>query len=330
MGTNGGSARLVSAGLAFTCLVSAAVAAVIVGLDRVDLPLLPPGTGTTGALLFVVLAAATALTIVLDSILIAQGDALGVLGRGVLFSVGKLVLPFLMRGEGAVGLLLAWLLPLFAAIVFGWRRAHQRARAPVIVLRDFGVKERRTILFNYVATLLIAIPPYALPVLVSNLAGPSIGAHYYVASMFAMLIVALPQNSLPWLLGHAHSPEAYRSAERRLVQVALLLGVPMLIAAAWIGPMLLGLLGAQYRTEGAPALYTLLVAAVPTIAFSFALTRRRAQDHRWSVLLSCAVVGLGSIFGGYIAIRDFGAPAAGLVWAAASTAGIVVVSAVHQ
>ncbi len=264
------------------------------------------------AVAFVALTAANALNLITDSVFIAyRSSHYNLLVDGVVQSSTKLALPLLFVSLGAFGIYLASGLAATVAVLLSVylmiKRFSFRPK-PMIsphVLRELGGYS----VGNYAANLFNLVPAFVLPILVLDLQGSAAAGFFYVAFQLANLLNMITYAIMENLLtegGHGETPIGVLA--RRSARLQALLIIPTAAVVCLLGPYLLELFGASYRTH-ATALLISLVASVPAIAFSsWALTLLKVGGHLRGLIGSnaiCALVvcGMAAAFVGH-----------GLVW----------------
>ena len=222
------------------------------------------------AVLFVVFTASLALTLLNDNVFIALQRSGHVAGRNTATVVLRLGLPFACVGMGAFGLFTAYQSAATLALVIYL----------VVLQRELGLRTRlrldtariammwRYSAGNYVATVLLLLPPLVMPNLVTHSLGPEQAAYYYIASLVAGVLTFVPQATARSLFAQASvDPAGLHGSLRRVVLLTAGAQAPALLAIIAAGPFVLGLFGPAYA-QAYPLLVVLSVgAALASVGF---------------------------------------------------------------
>lgn len=262
------------------------------------------------AALFVVFTASLALTLLNDNVFIALQRSGHVAGRNTATVALRLGLPFACAGMGAFGLFTAYQSAATLALLVYL----------VVLQRELGLKTRlrldrariatmwRYSAGNYVATVLLLLPPLVMPNLVTSTLGPEQAAYYYIASLIAGVLTFVPQATARSFFAQASvDPAGLHGSLRRVLLLTAGAQVPALLVIIAAGPFVLALFGPAYA-HAYPLLVVLSVgAALASVGFVGNTLMLIAGRLR----MMCALTGAAAlvIVGGAYAFGD-----RGLLW----------------
>ncbi len=251
------------------------------------------------ALAVITLAAATGASTVLVYASVSARDTRPALAGGVVQGVVKsaLVLGFaIVFSHAGFAVVLAWLLGTLAAVsVQLWLLRAQIARRV-----DLQLLRRATFLRysagNWAGDLAWTAPGLLFPLVVVTLLGAEANAYFFVAWAIAALLVGIPTAVASSLLAEgSHADGETDEHLRRAVRFTLPL-VLMAIAVCFVGaPMLLGLFGVRYASEGVDTLRLLSLAAMPLSLNLLYLTVARVEHNIRRIVAVAAVTGGGAM-----------------------------------
>lgn len=314
-----GSASLFTWSLVLSALVSAVGA--LLYLDLVDSPAVAvlDARGWLGRVLFAVIAVGGSLTLLVDVRLMAARRWGWLLARITAVGLGQLALLLAVGdrvSEAALWMFLAAAGPAalsgFAGVVLLPALVHQGYR-----LRPAPADARPMVRYatvNYVATLALEAPRFALPVIVLVNVTPTANANFYLAWGLVAVVLLVPTG-----LGQVLLVEASRSERpsRRQLAVAGLTGVGVM-ALTWIAALVASdviprLYGPDYRS--AARLVPLLVAAgMPWSLTSVALADARVRnDHAGTLVITFGLSGL-VLAPAALLVPRYGIDGVGLPW----------------
>lgn len=159
-----------------------------------------------------------------------------------------------------------------------------------------------------------------LPLVVLATAGASDSAYYYLAFTIAYTFYLITAN-----VGSAFVAEAARDHRRveelarRALRHALLLVIPAVAVGLAVAPVVLGLLGPDYRREATDLLRLLMLSAIPQVVVGIAISTARVR-RRISVVVAIYLSIAVLVFSGTaLALRTGGLAEVGLVWLGTQT-----------
>lgn len=242
-----------------------------------------------------------------------------VVGSRILF-----LIPLMTFGAigifGAVGIsfIFAFLLALFLL-------AKSGIRLGFIIDREFLNEAFNFSAGNYLAGIFTMGPNFILPILVMNTLGAENAAYYYIAYSISALLFVIPNSiSMSLFVEGSHGEALKKNVMRSLVAIFSIL-LPAIIILYVVGGSVLGVVGADYATNGLRLLRMMVVANIfVSINFIYLSIMRIQKDMSGLMLLSSLVfvllIGLSYIF-----MLMFGIVGVGYAWVMSYGIGSVMV-----
>ncbi|MDO8737077.1 MAG: oligosaccharide flippase family protein, partial [Thermoleophilia bacterium] len=204
--------------------------------------------------LFVVIALGDYLT---TNTFVAYRKSGYVLRKNLIFSIFKLVFPFLFISLGSYGVFSAWMISLGLALIYGMIVLTRQFRhnfkpqlgiAPLrgMIKYSFG---------NYFSSFAEGFPIMVLPILIVNVYSPEEGAYYYIAMMIATFLFTISASATQSLFAEASSSDVRMvDLVRKVLKFLVLLLIPAIVAIMLLGPYILSIFGPEYSREAADLL----------------------------------------------------------------------------
>jgi O-antigen/teichoic acid export membrane protein len=276
---------------------------------------------------FVLLAAATAVNLLTDSVFIAsRRAAFCALTDGAVGGVSKIVFGVILAGTGAYGLFAASTGGLAVAAVASIvlivvsLRCHPSLKRPSNVLRPL----LRFSGANYVANAVNLLPTVVVPLIVLDRLGAQTAAYYFVAFQMATLLYAAVYSVESAFLAEGSQARAdLRAVGRRSLRLVVTLflpgGIVLALAARWA----LLAFGAKYSQHGTASLELFAVAVIPIAACNWSWTVLRLSGKLVALVVGNAVYA-GAVCGLAWILADHGLTALTAAWPIGCTiAGVV-------
>jgi O-antigen/teichoic acid export membrane protein len=278
---------------------------------------------------FALLAAATAVNVLTDSVFMASRRAeFCAITDGVVGGVSKMVFGFMLAGTGAYGLYLAAIGgPATAAVasiiliiaVLHWRPSLTNPLQTLKPLLRFSGA-------NYLANSMNLLPGVVVPLIVLDRLGPKTAGYYYIGfQMATILYTAASAVEASFMAEGSQAGANWRVIRRRSRRLAIMIFVPaglvMALAAHWI-LLAFGHHGA-YSQHGTGGLEILAAAVLPIAACNWGWTVLRLTGRLRALVASTALYG-ASICGGAWFLAPHGLTALSSAWLAGSTLAAVV------
>ena len=284
---------------------------------------------------FALLAAATAVNVLTDSVFIAKRRAeFCTITDGIVGGVSKVALGVFLAGSGAYGLYLAAAGgPAMAAVVsvvliiaiLRWRPTLANSLQTIKPLLAFSTA-------NYVANSLNLLPIVVVPLIVLDRLGARSAGYYFVAfQMASLLMTAAAVVEASFMAEGSQAGANWGAIRRRSIVLAVSIFVPggliMALAAHWI----LLAFGSAYSVHATNSLEMLAVAVLPVAACSWSWTWLRLKGRLGALIASTGVYG-ASICGTAWVLAPHGLTAVSAAWPAgaalaAAVSGILAATA---
>ena len=314
------------------------LAGVLAGLALVlVLPSIDPafGAATAGWAAAVVVAGVVAQVwgVVLDNLFVAERRAEGMLVRNGTFAALKFGL--LLVGAAAVAggdrfIIACWVLSSVVTLLATCAVMVRRLLAPIRIAPGGAVREVRRIarpaLVHHLAVLGGEFPMFLLPVIVVARGSAAEGAFFYTTWMVGSLFFTISAAASQSLFAEGgHAPDQLRHQRRRTTRLIAALLAPVMLGMVVLGPMVLGLFGADYATAGYPLLVLLVVSAVPDAVTNIGVAQWRVEGLTGRVAALNVGMAVVAVVGTWLLVPTLGVVAAGWSWLAAQSLGTAVV-----
>ncbi|MGH2367289.1 MAG: hypothetical protein ACRDI2_03740, partial [Chloroflexota bacterium] len=214
----------------------------------------------------------TAGTVVLDQVLVGLLRGELQLGRNALFAAAKLgallVVGFWVADRHGLTIFATWLAGILAslAVLAGIELRHRQALG--VYRPEWGTLGRLglRVLGHQALNLALQTPQLALPVVVTAVLSATMTAYFYVASMVAGLVYAIPVSltAAIYAVG-ARAPSELAHRLRFSLKLSVLLSVLANGALLVIAEFVLSLFGHEYAERGAASLRILAIGVLPMI-----------------------------------------------------------------
>lgn len=333
------STKMINSCFTISALVSVVVAAIYVA----GLPTWSPKLGALRehpiwAASFVAFTAVYAISSTADTVFVAERTAKSTFVKSAVAAVLKVPLPiafatlfgafgiFASAGlatTAAMGLALFWLLP-----------RSQRGYVPLPAWHRSVVGEMlRYSLGTYIANLLWLAPQYLYPLLVVNILGGDVNAHFYIAWSIAYIPFLIPiAMSYSLFAEGSHDEGGIRRNIRRALLLSLLIVIAVMALIFALGDKVLLLFGREYSENATSLLWVLSLSAIPlTINYIF-LALYRVRKNISALMIASAGATCLSLGFSYMLMRELGLIGVGIGWTLGQSimAAIVVVPLLRQ
>jgi O-antigen/teichoic acid export membrane protein len=303
-------------GLVSAALIASGVGSLVLGLGfAIAAPHFSGRLAETGGrpdrmAIFAIGVALTGATLVFDEATIGLLRGGLQLSRNFAFSVAKLLallaVPFVLRGELGIGIMLAWTVGTAASMVpvairlrlTGVRMVH---RPDWAVLRGLG----KTVAAHNWLNLSIAVPITVMPVLVTVVVSASANAAFYPAWMLKNFLYTVPWACAMVLFAvAAATPELIAEKLRFVLKLSLVFGLPAMVALELGAGSALRLFGASYAREATWPMQLLVLSYLPALPkiLYIAVCRAAGKITRAAVVLTtfAAIEIIAAVIGGVV------------------------------
>ena len=279
------------------------------------------------ALGFVLLAAATAVNLLTDSVFIASRKAsYTALTDGGIGGVAKIGFSVALAGTGAYGVFSAsaggFAAAALASLILMATAVHWRPslKSPVQILKPLI----KFSFANYAGNAMGMLPTLVVPLIILDRLGPSSAAYYFVAFQLANLLYAAGGAIEQTFLAEGSQADAdWRNMLRRSLRLLVALFIPMCLVVVVGAHWALLAFGVKYSQFGTPSLMLLAAAAVPIGANDWLQTVLRLAGALRAIVWSgvtCAI----SVCALAWFLAPFGLTALSASWLIGSALGALV------
>jgi O-antigen/teichoic acid export membrane protein len=278
---------------------------------------------------FALLAAATAVNVLTDSVFMAsRRSEFCAVTDGLVGGVSKMAFGVILAGTGAYGLYLAAIGgPATAAVasiiliitILHWRPSLANPLQTLRPLLKFSGA-------NYIANSMNLLPGVVVPLIVLDRLGAQSAGYYYIAfQMATILYTAAAAVEASFMAEGSQAGSSWRVIRRRSRRLAIMIFVPagliMALAAHWI-LLAFGHRGA-YSLHGTGSLEILAAAVLPIAACNWGWTVLRLTGRLRALVASTAIYGAG-ICGSAWFLAPHGLTALSFAWLAGSGLAAIV------
>ena len=325
-----------------SALVTVAISGLLAGaLAVVALPRIAPMLGHADnrlALVGLLALGTTAanMSVVLDSVFIAERAAGKMLARNSAFAILKLAMLLvlvLIPTLGAIGIFASWITASAVTLVAGGALLLPRlARGYTLNIRGLSARVRGMVARmagHHIINLGGVAPMYLLPLIVTLRLSAAENAYFYTTWMVGSLFFMVSSSVSSSLFAEgAYQPADLARKVRSSARIISLLLAPAMLFFLVAGGAILGIFGPAYALHGRLLLVVLVFSAIPDAITNIAVSALRVR-HRLGVaaLLS---VGMGAVALAlaWLLLPRLGIAGAGWAWLIAESVGSVAVGGV--
>lgn len=256
--------RLISTILIITSLGSATGGALfLLWAHTTNNPVIQLGSLSIIAPVFILYVFLQVTGIIFDSVFIARRNAKYILFKNSLFSIAKLVLPFLFVFLGSIGIIYS----ITVATIFAWLAGLIWLTINInfrLIFPDHkainGIKRFAT--SNYFGSIFGMLPSSLLPLIIISRLGSQEAAYFYMPFMIITLINVIPSANAQSFFAEASNDEKELVNHlRKAFRYLFLILTPAVIVVGVFGHLILGFFGPGYTETGTRVLQILAVAS---------------------------------------------------------------------
>jgi O-antigen/teichoic acid export membrane protein len=220
---------------------------------------------TIFSLLFIVFIVASSLNTISENIFIAFRSSVYILIKNIIFSIVRLMLPFILITLGAYGIFMSMGLATTIAYIFSL----------IILLRKFTYllkpkinqniirKMAKFSLGNFIGGFIGSLPSMVLPIFLTNTIGAKYSAYFYMDMMVASLLYIVPTAVSQSLFAEG----AYNEAELKIhlkksIKIIAMIIIPAIIITFFFGKYILLAFGDEYSSGGVILLRILIISGI--------------------------------------------------------------------
>jgi O-antigen/teichoic acid export membrane protein len=246
----------------------------------------------------------SSLSSLIDSVFIAFRSAKYIVLKNSIFSILKLIFPFLLVSLGAYGIFGSYMLPMIIGFIVSFIiLIYKFDYEPKFVFYDAIIKKIGRYSFgNYVAGFIGGLPTLLLPLIITNLLHPEITAYYYIAMMIANTLFIIPSATSSSLFAEgSHDEKDLKQHVKKAARIITLFLIPAIIITIFFGRYVLLLFGQAYSDEGYGFLNLLafsgIFMSINSVFTSVFNVKRRVKEIIFRSLIgSLGILGLSYVF----------------------------------
>ncbi len=266
---------------------------------------------------FAVFTIFTAWNTLTTAILVANHNSRPVLIINIVFSLAKLVLPFVIGGDDPMVIfIIVGIAQVINVVLSMWVIIAKTGYRPSFKVSGNVLKQTYRYGFaTYVASLLNLAPDSLLPLIVVNEIGPSAAAYFYIAFTIASLLYTIAFSTVQAIMAEAtHDEENMMLHLKRGIKIVMAITIPAIFAIIIVAPFVLSAFGPGYR-DGSYLLVCLLsvsgiaVSLYAAIGAYFKLTK-----NLFFLLVAPIVNAIGVIVLCWLLAKPYGLLGVGWGW----------------
>lgn len=217
------------------------------------------------AFIFIISMVFVSLSSLIDSIFVAYRNTKYILIKNSVFSVSKVIFPFLLVGLGAYGIFSSYII----SVILGFSTVfiiliYKFNYRPKFAFYDSIIKKIGKYSFgNYIAGIIGSLPTLLMPLIITNILKAETSAYYYMAIMIANFIFVIPNSTSNSLFAEgSYNQKKLKYQVKKAVKIISLLLIPAIIITIIFGKYVLLLLGKDYSSEGYMFLNIMAVSSI--------------------------------------------------------------------
>jgi len=268
------------------------------------------------SLLFILFIVFCSLNTISENVFIAYRSSKYVLIKNTIFSVAKLILPFILITLGSYGIFMSVGISLaiaFGSIIIFLVMKYNYLFRPKI---NSNILKRMTkfSLGNYIAGFLNGSPAMILPILMTNTIGAEYTAYFYMDMMVANLLYIIPIATSQALFAEGSYNELELKIHlKKSIKIISIIIIPAIIITIFFGKYILLAFGKDYSNEGLLFLRLLALSGI-FISFNTIFGTILRVKHKIMMLIYINLISAISILGLSYLFLSKGLLGIGLAW----------------
>lgn len=266
--------------------------------------------------IFIISMVVSSLSSLIESLFISYRSTKYTLLKNTIFSVLKIIFPFVLVGFGVWGIFGSWMIGLLAGVAVSYFILVKKFfYKPKLIFHDSIIRKIGKYSFlNYVAGFIGGLPTLLLPLMITNSIHPEMTAYYYMAMMVAATLFIIPQATSNSLFAEgSHNEKDLKKQVKKSVKIIGLLIIPAIIITIFFGKYILLLLGKDYSAEGYMLLNYFALSGI-FISISSIFGGLFRVKHKIKELLIGNIISAVSVLGLSWLWMDNGLNGIGLAW----------------
>lgn len=267
-------------------------------------------------LLFIIFVTVSVISSLLESIFIAYRNSRFVLIKSTIFSLLKLLFPFLLFALGVFGIISSWMLALAASAGVGiFILIKKFSYVPKITIKKYVINEVRRFSFgNYIAGFLNGLPSMVLPIIITHNINPEVTAYFYISMMIAGMLFVIPQAATQSLFAEGSLNEEDLSAHtKKAIRIITIILIPSILAIFLFGKYILLIFGKDYSIHATSFLLLLAISSI-ALAFSSIATTILKIKHEINYLILFGFLGTSLVLGLSYLLAQYQLVGIGIAW----------------
>lgn len=217
------------------------------------------------SLLFILFIVFSSLNIIAESVFIAYRSSKYVLIKNIVWSLIKLILPFILITLGAYGIFMsigiASTISFLLCLIFLIWKFNYLIKP--IINTDVVKRMFRFSLGNYAAGFIGGMPALVLPILITNLIGAKFSAYFYMDMMIVNMLYIVPLAVSQSLFAEgSYSENELRVHLKKAIKIISLILIPAILLILLFGKYILFTFGEDYSYQGTTLLQLLALSGV--------------------------------------------------------------------
>ncbi|MDG6219977.1 MAG: MATE family efflux transporter [Candidatus Thermoplasmatota archaeon] len=245
----------------------------------------------------------------------------------ILFSGGKLLLPFFLVAFGAAGIFLSWGLSMsiaffvsFCLILLMYRSKTSRPRILMSSLKSIATFS----VMNHIANILSLLPSLLLPIIVLVITDANQAAYVYIAWMIASITFMIPHSvSLAMFASCSNLSQKTNERAKQSLSLSLLILLPLVLVAIIFSDMILEFMGSNF-SQASAVLSMLVLSALPITGIAIITAIKRVQGNMKEVVTANFAIFCISVSLWILLLGERGISIVGEAWLLANTAALLL------
>jgi O-antigen/teichoic acid export membrane protein len=247
----------------------------------------------------------------IGAFLVGIGKPHVTLVKDFVFSIAKLILPFMMVMLGGYAIFLSWTIAAALAFLSSLFFFHYK---PYFVIDKSITKEMMTFsIINYLSDFLLRAPRLILPLVIASLVGLTATGYYHISWTMASIIYIIPNSMSKSFLAEGSLNGQIKENKKKAIKFIMIALVPAVVVFIIAAKYLLMMFGNSYSVNATQLVQIFALASVPFAINVVYTTIKNIQHNVGAVvktnmyMAACTIV-LSIVF------IDYGIIACGLSW----------------
>ncbi len=268
------------------------------------------------AIFYVISMTVACITVMTESVFTALRSQKYIFYKNAIFSVLRMLFPFILLGFGAFGMYTAWMVA--TAICFLYCLFIMKRRYGFTPRLSLDIPVVKTIsrysFGNYVIGFMGLLPTLLLPIVITNTLGPKQSAYFYIATMIANLLYVIPFATSQSLYAEgSHDEEKLIHHLRKAIKMITLSLIPSALFLVFFGKYILMFFGKEYTDEGFRLLQLFSVAGI-FVSINYVFLTLLNVKRRMRELVVVNAIGMVSLIGLSLALLPYSLVGIGIAW----------------